>query len=159
MKDPKHMANWRLLRTAIMAACLLLTAVPLGAQTSVQRLRVKLEAGSSVEVPAEGQAIDADWLKRATSLELAGATLSAAAADSRSRQVEQRAQPRRSWMGRHPVLVGSLVGFGTGFLLGYLPGDDVVFYDYTAEFNGLVLGGVGAGTGALVGAIVGAKTK
>jgi hypothetical protein len=57
------------------------------------------------------------------------------------------------------VLFGALVGFGGGFLIGYLPGDDGVFYDFTAEFNGLVLGGVGAGTGAAVGAVVGALSK
>lgn len=65
------------------------------------------------------------------------------------------AQQRRSWIGRHPVLFGTLVGFGAGYLIGYLPGDDAVFYDFTAEFNGMVLGGVGAGAGALTGALVG----
>jgi hypothetical protein len=49
------------------------------------------------------------------------------------------------------MLFGTLVGFGTGFLVGYLPGNDAVFEDFTAGFNGLVLGGVGAGAGALVG--------
>jgi hypothetical protein len=52
-----------------------------------------------------------------------------------------------------------LVGFGGGFLIGYLPGDDVVFDDFVARFNGFVLGAVGAGTGAVVGAVVGATTK
>jgi hypothetical protein len=45
---------------------------------------------------------------------------------------------------------GALVGFGSGFLIGYLPGDDGVFDDFDAEFNGLVLGGVGALAGAVV---------
>lgn len=67
--------------------------------------------------------------------------------------------PRRSWAARHPVLLGSLVGFGTGFLIGYLPGDDGLFYDFTAEFNGMVMGGIGAGTGAAIGAIVDASRK
>jgi hypothetical protein len=70
------------------------------------------------------------------------------------------AAPRkRSWIGRHPVLFGALVGAGSGFLIGYLPGDDGVFYDFTAGFNGTVIGGVGALTGAVAGAIVGETTK
>ena len=72
---------------------------------------------------------------------------------------QQPAPQKRSWIGRHPALFGALVGFGSGFLIGYLPGDDGVFDDFTAGFNGLVVGGVGAATGGAVGAIVGALTK
>src|SRR5207249_11689811 len=42
---------------------------------------------------------------------------------------------RRSWISRHPVFVGALVGFGAGFLIGYLPGDDGVFDDFTAGLD------------------------
>jgi hypothetical protein len=101
----------------------------------------------------------AGWLRRAASRELARVNLSAASAEPAWLRVRQPGQRKRSWIGRHPVLFGTLVGFGGGFLVGYLPGDDAVFYDFTAEFNGLVLGGVGAGAGALVGAIVGSGTK
>jgi hypothetical protein len=72
---------------------------------------------------------------------------------------QQPPQQKRSWIGRHPVIFGTLAGFGAGFLIGYLPGDDAVFDDFTAGFNGWVLGGVGGGTGAAIGAIVGASTK
>ncbi len=68
--------------------------------------------------------------------------------------VQQTSSRHRNWVQRHPVLFGTLVGFGTGFLIGYLPGDDAVFEDFTAEFNGLVLGGIGAGAGALAGWVV-----
>lgn len=101
----------------------------------------------------------AGWLTRAASRELARLNLSAASADPALLRVQQPGQRKRSWIGRHPVLFGTLVGFGGGFLIGYLPGDDGVFDDFTAGFNGVVLGGVGAGTGAVVGAIVGAATK
>jgi len=101
----------------------------------------------------------AGWLTRAASRELARLNLSAASAEPALLRVQQPGQRKRSWIGRHPVLFGTLVGFGGGFLIGYLPGDDGVFDDFTAGFNGWVLGGVGAGTGALVGAIVGAATK
>ena len=75
---------------------------------------------------------------------------------TRSPYLAARQQPRQKqgWIGRHPVLFGTLIGFGGGFLIGYLPGDDGVFDDFTAEFNGLVLGGVGAGVGAVSGAIL-----
>lgn len=52
-----------------------------------------------------------------------------------------------------------MLGFGAGFLVGYVQGDDGVFDDFTAGANGLFLGGIGAGTGALIGAVVGATTK
>jgi hypothetical protein len=51
------------------------------------------------------------------------------------------------------------VGFGGGFLIGYLPGDDGIFDDQDAAFSGWVLGGVGAGAGALIGWVAGAATK
>jgi hypothetical protein len=74
-----------------------------------------------------------------------------------SRQASQ--QQHRSWIGRHPVVFGALVGFGSGFLIGYLPGDDGVFDDFTASFGGWVVGGIGAGVGALIGALVGAASN
>ena len=66
---------------------------------------------------------------------------------------QQNAARKRGWIARHPVLFGALAGFGTGFLIGYAAGDDGVFYDFTAGFNGVLLGGIGAGAGAAVGAI------
>jgi hypothetical protein len=71
-----------------------------------------------------------------------------------ARSTPQAQAPQRrqaSWIARHPILFGSLVGFAGGFLIGYAAGDDGVFYDFTAEFNGCVLGGIGAGAGAFVG--------
>jgi hypothetical protein len=80
-----------------------------------------------------------------------------------SRRTSARRQsqlpPSRSWIGRHPVIFGALVGFAGGYLIGYLPGDDAVFDDFTAGFNGYVMGGAGAGIGAITGAIVGAIRK
>jgi hypothetical protein len=75
--------------------------------------------------------------------------------------VAQLAQPspRQSWIARHPVIFGTLVGFGSGFLVGLAGGDDGVFDDFTAEFNGIVVGGIGAGIGAAVGAAVSAASK
>jgi hypothetical protein len=74
-------------------------------------------------------------------------------------RLQSPAPRKRSWIGRHPALFGSLVGFGGGFLIGYLPGRDGIFEDQDAAFGGWILGGVGAGAGALVGATVGAATR
>jgi hypothetical protein len=50
-----------------------------------------------------------------------------------SMPAQQSGQRRRSWFGRHQLLAH--LRASTGFLAGYLPGDDGVFYDLTAEFN------------------------
>jgi hypothetical protein len=61
-------------------------------------------------------------------------------------------QPRgSSWASRHPVLVGTLVGLLGGFAIGYASGADGIFDDYSAEGNGIILGGIGAAAGAIVG--------
>ena len=67
----------------------------------------------------------------------------------------QASSRRRSWVARHPVLFGTLVGFGAGFAIGIMGGDDGVLDDYNAEFSGLVLGGIGVGIGATAGAVIG----
>ena len=99
------------------------------------------------------------WLERATDGRVPRLARSTAFADSALRDVQQPGPQKRSWIERHPVLFGALVGFGGGFLIGYGAGDDGVFDDFTAGFNGAVLGGIGAGTGAAVGAVVAATTK
>ncbi len=73
-----------------------------------------------------------------------------------SRQVAAAPRERAgSWIRRHPACFGSLVGFVIGFAIGFLPGDDAVFDDFEASFNGLVIGGIGAAAGAIVGAVAG----
>jgi hypothetical protein len=73
--------------------------------------------------------------------------------------LRQASPQRRNWVQRHPVWTAAMVGFGSGFLIGYLPGDDAVFDDYVAWFNGTVVGGIGAGAGASIVAIVQALRK
>jgi len=51
---------------------------------------------------------------------------------------------------RHPVLIGSVIGFVGGFSVGLALGDGRIA-DWSSEFAGVVLGGIGAGTGAVVG--------
>lgn len=74
-----------------------------------------------------------------------------AAGDAIALSPAQSYPARRNWIQRHPVFVGSAIGFTGGFLIGFLPGDDAVFDDFTAGFNGAVIGGIGAGIGGLVG--------
>jgi hypothetical protein len=99
------------------------------------------------------------WFEHAADQPIPRPRRSPAFADSAMRARQQPGPKKQSWIGRHPALFGALVGFGGGFLIGYLPGDDAVFDDFTAGFNGMVMGGIGAGTGAALGAIIGAARK
>jgi hypothetical protein len=71
--------------------------------------------------------------------------------DSQPHVFQQPSGHQRSWIGRHPVLLGALIGFGTGFAIGYAAGDDGIFPDTDKEFNAVVLGAAGALVGAIVG--------
>jgi hypothetical protein len=72
-----------------------------------------------------------------------------------SRQTQQATQSsttrQQSWISRHPVLFGTLVGLGGGFAIGYGSGDDGIFDDYTAFANGVFMAPIGAGIGAILG--------
>ncbi len=104
-------------------------------------------------IPAGG------WLVRAAEREARRLTHPTVAGHSAARDRRQSVPQQRSWLRRHPVLFGTLAGFGAGYLIGYLPGDDGVFDDFVASFNGLIIGGIGAGTGAAIGAVAGASTQ
>jgi hypothetical protein len=69
----------------------------------------------------------------------------------------------RSWVSRHPVLTGTLVGLGAGVAIGIAtckyPGSEGSCDRYTFPGNarmlgGLTIGGIGAGIGAGVGLVV-----
>jgi len=82
----------------------------------------------------------------------AGTRLAAEAAANR--HAAQRDPDDRSWVERHPVWTGAMVGFGVGFGLTYL-----ATHDDRDEFikvmstgaAGMFWGGVSAGVGALAG--------
>jgi hypothetical protein len=112
---------------------------------------VQVEPGTDSESPAPSQ--PQDVLQRAVAREAARAELVPSRASSPPRVFQQQASHQEGFVRRHPKLFGTLVGFGGGFLVGFLPGDDGVFDDYVAEFNGLVVGGIGAGVGAIVGGL------
>jgi hypothetical protein len=106
--------------------------------------------GDHAGIPPTSMSIG-NWVKEHTTKEPRNLNLSWAFTNSLPVSARQISPQKRKWIGRHPMLFGSLIGFGAGFLAGYLPGDDGVFHDFTAGFNGLVLGGIGAGAGAIVG--------
>lgn len=108
-------------------------------------------AGTGWAQPVETVSRSAGWVERAVDREVSHLDHSASAARAAFQAVQQ--PQKRNWIRRHPVLFGAMVGFGGGFLIGYLPGDDAVFDDFTAGFNGMVLGGVGALAGAIVGKV------
>lgn len=76
------------------------------------------------------------------------------------RSVFDTAQPgrprERSWIGRHPVITGALIGAAGGTLAGVVAEPDHTDMPGLAPLLGL---GVGAGAGALAGALIGALRK
>jgi len=60
---------------------------------------------------------------------------------------------QNGWIKRHPVIFGTLVGFGSGFAIGLAGGDDGILYDMSGWGTGVILGGFGAGIGAIIGKI------
>lgn len=74
------------------------------------------------------------------------------------RSSEPQSAPQRSWAGRHPVLVGAIVGAGIGGVArGKLLGlrYDTCVYDSETTGCGAASSGIGAGIGAGVGALAG----
>jgi hypothetical protein len=70
------------------------------------------------------------------------------------RRSSQSTAADRSWIERHPVWTGALVGFSAGFLLTYAVGDDdehALLRPVDPGGPALVWGGLGAGLGALAG--------
>ena len=62
----------------------------------------------------------------------------------------------RGWIARHPRLIGALVGFGGGCVLGWsrVGGSQDTFFNALDEFACPAVGGIGAGLGALVGSLI-----
>ena len=105
---------------------------------------------------ARRQATLAGWLERTPDREVPRLILSAAVTDSAFLAVQQPAPRKRSWIGRHPVLFGTIVGFGSGYLFGYLVvKDDGFGFGINAAEMGFLFGLTGGGGGALVGALAG----
>ena len=78
--------------------------------------------------------------------------LSAASRGSGAPTIPQASQ-KRNWIQRHPTLFGTLVGVGSGFVIGSNTG---LCCDMTHGLGtGLAVGGIGAGVGAAVGKVVG----
>lgn len=64
-----------------------------------------------------------------------------------SSEAARQARDDRSWIERHPVWTGALVGFAVGFTAPFLTEDSFI----SPTGAGIVWGGVGAGIGALAG--------
>jgi hypothetical protein len=63
---------------------------------------------------------------------------------------DEKNEENEKWMKRHPVLFGTLVGFGIGFSVGLASGGGS---DVSAAGMGLYFGAIGAGAGALIGSV------
>jgi len=62
-------------------------------------------------------------------------------------------EPKKSWIGRHPLLFGALVGLGVGCVAGaaQVGGSEDTVANALDEFACPVVGGIGAGIGTLAG--------
>ena len=140
---------------ALAVAAVTLSAADAEAQTEARSF-VGIRSNVMAPVNVIENAIRKDWRE---SREVSPFQRSTALSTSRLTAPQHTGTRKRSWIRRHPVLLGTLVGFGGGFAIGYMAGDDGIFDDFTAGFNGVVLGAIGAGTGAAVGAAVGATSK
>jgi hypothetical protein len=150
------------LHHAVCAAVVLvcMSAASVSAESVVHQDRPAATADHITNLPRHFSLLDASRAGRFDRLcGVDGACTKAACRTASRSRIVQTPQRKRNWIKRHPVLFGTLVGFVGGYLIGYLPGDDGVFYDFTAEFNGMVMGGIGAGTGAAVGAIASAVSR
>jgi hypothetical protein len=150
--------------SALAAAVVALSPASAEAQTTVRSFEELLPSAVVVDEAAQGtrsslRPVARGWLERAADREVSRLARLRSVADSTRRARQQTGRQERGWIGRHPALFGVLAGFGGGSLIGYVPGDDAVLDDFTAGFNGLVVGGIGAGTGAAIGAFVGEATK
>ena len=71
-----------------------------------------------------------------------------------ARPIQNDGSDRGSWMERHPVWTGAMVGFGAGFLITYAStyNDRPEFIQIMSPVDGATIwGGLSAGVGALVG--------
>jgi hypothetical protein len=140
------------LRLTFVLVYLFATASPARAQSGLTSFpEIRFSTNAADGAPLVARIIPPASLLKSVDPEVGRLIQSTSAARRPTILAQQASAEHRNWIQRHPMLFGALVGFGAGFLVGYLPGDDAVFEDFDAEFNGLVIGGIGAGAGALVG--------
>ena len=125
-----------LIVSLVVLSLFLTSAVDVAAQTAASDQRARLRDAQPSATPVH----DAVF-REGTRLGSAGRVQPAASISD------------RSWAGRHPVLLGALVGLGAG--LAFTAGTGCAHSsDYTCGEFSLWFGGLGAGIGAGVGGIV-----
>ena len=115
---------------------------------------------SSLAIPAIAQ-VQPTPLRDAANREGTRLARTVDTAAPQAAQVQQR-----NWAARHPVLTGTLIGFGIGFPIGVstckfpgAEGSSCAYYTYPGNarmLGGITIGLFGAGIGAGVGALIGA---
>lgn len=85
-----------------------------------------------------------------------GRVARATVSERRTVQSSGTQRKTRGWIARHPKLVGALVGFGIGCVVGVssVGGSEDTFVNALDEFACPVIGGIGSGVGALIGFLV-----
>ena len=132
----------------------------------VSALLTILSMGQTLAFAAEPERVDStrsgvqrvlfrpDAFRRSIALEATRAALPIPRPGSNVLLMLQRDRQSRTGARRHPVLIGTLVGFGAGAGLGVAVGQNGGIADWSAGFSGLVLGGIGAGVGAIIGRVL-----
>jgi hypothetical protein len=132
----------------------------------VSALLTTLVMGQTLVFAAEPERVDSprsgvqralfqpDVFRRAIALEATRAAVPIPRPGSNILLMLQRDRQSRTGVRRHPVLIGTLVGFGAGVGVGVAVGQNGGIADWSTGFSGLVLGSIGAGVGAIIGRVL-----
>lgn len=69
-----------------------------------------------------------------------------------SAQPQSRKSASGTWCRRRAPLCGALIGFGAGYGLGFLLGENPFVDDFVPSADALIVGGIGAAAGGTIGA-------
>lgn len=69
-------------------------------------------------------------------------------------QPQSRKSASGTWCRRRAPLCGALIGFGAGYGLGFLLGENPFIDDFVPSADALIVGGIGAAAGGTIGAFI-----
>ena len=111
----------------------------------------KYAAGESMEKPSVLDPQVIDRICREVSVGMYERNAHQASTYLETKEDKQDSQ-RQGWINRHPVIFGTIVGFGGGFAIGYAVGPSGTT-NTDKEIAACLFGAIGAGVGALIGKV------